>query len=268
MGAMSSTAAPITTFRGVLGGGGRPGIEGRRFIEAAYEISGAVRPHILNVPTAKASQKTHDSAVWELAEAYKSGADVVSLHAFGERPSRERVLELLEWCDVAYFCGGDTPRLVNLMNELSVTPNLIGAFTGEGHRTACGISAGTLCWFEAGQSDTQSYNLAPGDSWNYEVVPGWGLLPALGGVHYNRFHPQTGWPRAMDFRGEMLRRSNPIGLAVTNQAAWKFSGGMASIVDSESTGQGFRFTQNEYAGLDVTAFAESDGEIPAGQLFS
>lgn len=181
-------------------------------------------------------------------------------------PSREQFLSELAWSDVVYFTGGDTPRLVSLMKKLGVTSNLLESFTKD--KVACGISAGTLCFFSKGQSDTQSYNLKrAADKWQYATVKGWGLIPAYGGVHYNRFHPQTGSPRSLDYLKSLERmKKGTVGLTVTNQAAWQFDSGSVNIIDSESTGQGFRIIHKGKRKLDITSFATSDGSIPVQQL--
>ena len=78
----------------------------------------------------------------------------------------------------------------------------------------CGVSAGAICWFDSGHSDSMSfYN--PED-WDYIAVTGMGLLRGLACPHYNG--ETDGVPRRQSFH-DMVRRKRGIGIAIDNDCA-------------------------------------------------
>ena len=82
----------------------------------------------------------------------------------------------------------------------------------------CGVSAGAICWFERGHSDSMSF-YKPED-WSYIAVTGMGLLPGLACPHYNG--DTGGVPRRDDFH-DMMRRKGGRGIAIDNDCAVVFS---------------------------------------------
>lgn len=74
----------------------------------------------------------------------------------------------------------------------------------------CGLSAGALCWFDYGHSDSMSFYHP--DDWEYIRVKGLGLLPFTACPHYD------GEARDQSFQ-TMLLRNGGIGIALDNCVA-------------------------------------------------
>src|SRR5262249_9577232 len=85
----------------------------------------------------------------------------------------------------------------------------------------CGISAGAICWFEFGHSDSMSFSSPK--KWKYIKVRGLGLLPGTFCPHYNSM--TRGQPRRRDFR-EMIQRNAGAGIGVENNCALEFIAGL------------------------------------------
>ena len=80
-----------------------------------------------------------------------------------------------------------------------------------------GISAGAICWFDSGHSDSMSfYNPR---TWNYIKVKGLGLIQGVHCPHYNGM--TRGVPRRRAFR-EMIRKIGGTGIAIENNCAIEF----------------------------------------------
>ena len=80
-----------------------------------------------------------------------------------------------------------------------------------------GISAGSICWFDSGHSDSMSfYNPR---KWKYINVKGLGLVKGIHCPHYNTL--TRGIPRRKNFR-EMIRRMGGTGIAIENNCAIVF----------------------------------------------
>ena len=84
----------------------------------------------------------------------------------------------------------------------------------------CGISAGSICWFDSGHSDSMSF-YKPQD-WNYINVKGLGLVKGIHCPHYNGM--TRGVPRRKDFR-DMIRKIGGVGIALEDNCAIEFIDG-------------------------------------------
>jgi dipeptidase E len=81
----------------------------------------------------------------------------------------------------------------------------------------CGISAGSICWFDSGHSDSMSFY--DPKHWSYINVRGLGLIK---GVHCPHYNSRTrGVPRRRDFR-DMIRKTGGVGIAIENNCAIAF----------------------------------------------
>ena len=114
---------------------------------------------------------------------------------------------------------------------------LLRAAIDEG-TVACGGSAGAICWFDGGHSDSMdptSY-LAPladddprAGSWRYIRVDGLGLLPGLLCPHYE-VTQSNAVLRADDFAAMMARHPGETGLGLDNWAGLLLDGERYEIV--------------------------------------
>jgi len=99
-----------------------------------------------------------------------------------------------------------------------------------------GISAGAICWFESGHSDSMSFHTPK--QWNYINVKGLGLVQ---GIHCPHYSGRTrGVPRRKHFR-EMIRRTGGIGIAIENNCALEFiDGQLYKVLRSKDYARAYR----------------------------
>jgi dipeptidase E len=84
--------------------------------------------------------------------------------------------------------------MMRIWRRLGVDKVLKGAY--EAGIVLAGISAGSICWFDSGHSDSMSfYNPR---NWKYINVKGLGLIHGVHCPHYNRM--TRGVPRRREFR--------------------------------------------------------------------
>lgn len=69
-----------------------------------------------------------------------------------ELDDKEKVLEKLKWADIIYEGGGNTKYMIDLWNKTGFDKLLYQAWQ-EG-KVMCGVSAGAMCWFNSGNSDS------------------------------------------------------------------------------------------------------------------
>lgn len=169
-------------------------------------LTGKAEPNVLFVPTA-----TGDSAAW-IARFYA---------VFTRKPCRpnhlalileppEDLEELIMAQDVIYVGGGNTAVMLAAWRLHGLDQALTKAY--EAGKVFCGGSAGAICWFEAGTTDSFTRNLTP-------LTNGLGFLKGSFSPHYDgelKRRPRT---HEMLAAGEI-----PAGWAVDNSAAVVYRG--------------------------------------------
>lgn len=99
----------------------------------------------------------------------------------------------------------------------------------------CGISAGAICWFEYGHSDSMSF-YHPND-WDYIRVKGTGMLKGLLCPH---FDGQTrGIKRKKSF-SQMVEKIGGPGLAIENHAAIIFCNNTIRVMNSKKGSKAYK----------------------------
>ena len=197
-------------------GGGDVSTLATQLIDAEIiALSGSPRPNALFIPTASSDSVEN----WEgFDKAYRGsyGCDTDVLYLLGNAPSPESISDKIDWADIIYVGGGNTLKMMRRWRLLGVDVMLLTAYARGA--VLCGVSAGAICWFDRGHSDSMSF-YSP-DGWSYIAVTGMGLLSGLACPHYNG--DTGGIPRRQDFH-EMLRRKGGNGLAIDNDCAVAFT---------------------------------------------
>jgi dipeptidase E len=156
-----------------MGGGGFATAPGDPALDRyVLEVAEVSRPRICLLPTASGDP---DDQIGRFYRAYRGLACEpahVSLFRLGTQPVDLRTLLLGQ--DVIYVGGGSMLNLLAVWRVHGVDAILREAW--ERGIVLCGLSAGSMCWFDAGV--TTSFG-AP------RPVPGLGLLPGSNSVHYD-----------------------------------------------------------------------------------
>jgi dipeptidase E len=180
------------------------------------------RPRVCFLPTASGDSEGYCFRFYESF----SRRDCVPGHLslFVRKPGdlREFVLEQ----DVIYVGGGNTVNLLAVWRAHGLDQILREAL---GHGTVlCGLSAGAICWFEAGVTDSFGPTLAA-------INNGLGFLPGSVCPHYDG--QATRRPAYQKFVTEGL----PPGYGVDDGCALHFKGGQIKrIIASRPQAQAYR----------------------------
>ena len=174
-------------------------------------MTGRSKPRALFVPTASSDSGDYRR---HFHRAYRDtyGCVTDELLLLGRTPAPAAVRDKIERADIVYVGGGNTLKMMRRWRRLGVDDLLRDAF--ERDTVLCGVSAGAICWFERGHSDSMAYY--DRDRWDYIAVTGLGLVKGMVCPHYNgRTH---GVSRRRDFRA-MVRRKGGRGLGIDNHCA-------------------------------------------------
>lgn len=180
-------------------------------------LSGKKRPRLLFIPTASSDSELYWRHISEyFGDFLKCQTDVLWL--VKERPSRNEIRSKILSADIIYVGGGNTLMMMRLWRRLGVDKLLRAAY--ERGIVLSGASAGSICWFDSGHSDSMSFYNPK--KWKYINVRGLGLIKGIHCPHYNGM--TGGVPRRREFR-EMIRKIGGLGVAIENGCAIEFIDG-------------------------------------------
>ncbi|MGL4737287.1 MAG: Type 1 glutamine amidotransferase-like domain-containing protein [Cellulosilyticaceae bacterium] len=189
-----------------IGGGELRSGETKAIDEYIVRLSGKERPRLLFIPTA-----SYDAVGYiELIVQYfgELGCEVDCLCLVSESPSDQVVKDKILGADIIYVGGGDTVRMMERWQESKVDVYLKEAY--DKGTVLSGLSAGSICWFAFGHSDSESFH--SNGTWDYVRAYGLGLIPMAHCPHYNEEGRET-------FDEMMIGEMLP-GIALENQTAF------------------------------------------------
>ena len=218
------------------------------------ELSGRERPKALFIPTASSDSVEY----WEAFDRMyggQLGCDTDVLYMLGKRPLQERLQEAILNADVIYVGGGNTLKMMRRWRLLGVDKLLEEAYAGG--TVLAGLSAGCICWFSYGHSDSMSF-YTEDDDWRYIRVKGMGFIDAFGCPHYN------GETREQDFKA-MMRRHPGVGIGIEDCCALEVVDGSYRIITSSNDAAAHRIEKSR-GGLQVDKIPQSRAFAPLADL--
>ncbi len=185
-------------------------------------LTGKPQPKVCFVPTASGDASGYVVRFYQAFSAKRASASWLSLFPRTEAALREFVLAQ----DAIYVGGGSTVNLLAVWRAHGLDAILREAWNAG--VVLCGVSAGALCWFNGGSTDSFGSGLSP-------VRDCLGFLPGSFCPHYD---------------GEALRRSTyhqfiadglPSGYAADDSAALHFVGTeLAEVLSSRPSALAYR----------------------------
>jgi dipeptidase E len=191
-------------------------------LDLARAARGRRRPRICFVPTASGDSPAY---VAEFYAAFARRTDADHLALFNR--TVDDIEGLLIHKDVIYVGGGNTENMLAVWRVHGVDRALRRAW--EAGVVMAGLSAGALCWFEGGTTDSFGVGLAP-------LSDGLGLLPGSHAPHYD-----ADGTRRPHFQRLIAEGVLAAGYAADDGAALIFHGTqLAEVVASRPTAHGYR----------------------------
>jgi peptidase E len=171
---MTAAEPTILATSGGYRAGHRTALEFDKLLEYAIELSCAAgTPKICHVGTAAGDQRSFNAHFSEAGMA--AGVDVSHLNFFPMPPVFD-IEDFLMRQDVVWVNGGSVANLLAVWEVHALGPILRRVW--EAGVVLAGVSAGSICWFQAGSTDSFGPELRI-------VGNGLGFLPYGNGVHYD-----------------------------------------------------------------------------------
>ena len=186
-------------------------------------------PNVLFVPTASDDEEGYIEKIEKYYDGLGCRVDVLYLCDY---PDSETVIsEKIDRADLIYIGGGDTESMLCSWKKYGVDRKLLEACAAG--KVLTGISAGLICWFAFGCSDSDYFK--DPNHWDFKFVEGLGLFPLMVCPHYdeegrNRFDA-------------MLTEANTgmDGLALENDTAVVIENGCIRVIKADDQKQVFYF---------------------------
>lgn len=190
----------------------------------AIKLAKKKNPNVLFIGTASRDAQDYQDTFTK--EYNKMGCEVKYLclvPATGE----DRINNLLSWVDIIYVGGGDTVFMMQMWKKYGVDEKLKKIYEKDS-AVLTGISAGAICWFCCGHSDSQSFSKE--SEWEYCWADGLGIVPMAFCPHYEE--------RQSSFDTMLLEKNMP-GLAMENNTAFVENDGERYFIRSSNEAQAF-----------------------------
>jgi dipeptidase E len=191
-----------------LGGGSFNRRQTWRIDREIVSMAGVERPHVLFIPTAMDDAPEHIDAFQKLY-GKKLGCEVQVLKLVRNPMSVAQIEAFIDNSDLIYAGPGNTQHMLDIWRQKGIDVLLRRAAEKGG--VMCGMSAGAICWFDKGHSDSARYD--GGAKWSYGPVSGLGLIDAIFCPHY---HTQK---REQDL-AKMVVETTQVAIACDDDAAF------------------------------------------------
>ena len=196
----------------IIGGGELKDLETLVFDRRICELTGKKHPNALFIPTASGEPEGYIET-FNKVYGKKLGCKTDVLYLIKEKPSEKEIRRKILGSDLVYVGGGNTLKMMNLWRKSGVDNCLRQAYRNG--TVLSGLSAGGICWFEYGYSDSMKFYNPK--SWDYIKVRGLGLIH---GIHC----PHADSKKRNQF-AEFIGKHNQVGIAITNHCAMEFIDG-------------------------------------------
>lgn len=218
----------------------------KKLNEYAIKLSGKEKPNLLFIGTA-----SHDAPgyIENIHNAFEQLNCVVkALKLTDEKCGENEIDALLSWADIIYVGGGDTRTMMEIWKKYGVDRKLRHIYEQD-EAVLMGLSAGAICWFNCGHSDSEAFTGK--EDWSYIFVDGmldifhYALCP-----HYNE--------KGRESFDAMLKEKDMPGIALENQTAFVENNGEKYIIRENNDVRAY-FLQYKYGQLEKTEMGEKYG---------
>jgi dipeptidase E len=195
--------------------------------KAIVQAVTSYNPKLLFIPTASDDAPGYsDSVRKEFGDLLGCVVDVLELIEGYDDDTmiRKRIMD----SDVIYVGGGNTKKMMEIWKKHKVDDYLREAYNKG--IILSGLSAGAICWFDLGQSDSDTN--ASGLTQPYSLVEGIGLIPLMLCPHYDE------GDREEDFDKKIME-SSLKGIALANNCAIEVLEDGYRIIKSKEAAKAF-----------------------------
>lgn len=191
------------------------------------QLSNKANPRVLFVGTASCDAEGYIEAINE--EWTSLGCDVKNLSLTSKSYRDKEIDQLLAWADIIYVGGGDTIFMMQTWKKYGVDEKLKQIYEKDS-AVLTGISAGAICWFYCGHSDSEALHNENNGKYCWAT----GMLD----IFHMAYCPHYNEPGRNTFDQMMLEKNMP-GLAMENNTAFVENNGDQYYIKSTPTAKAY-----------------------------
>ncbi|RKU24162.1 peptidase E [Candidatus Poribacteria bacterium] len=236
-----------------IGGGEIREMETAAIDERIIELTGKTQPKALFIPTASGDPPGYIDT-FETVYGEHFGCQTRTLKLIQNPPAFEEMSALVLDSDLVYVGGGNTYKMMKLWRRLGLDTVLVEAASRG--TVLSGLSAGAICWFRYGHSDSRSFSSNP--EWDYIRVRGLGFINAVYCPHYHFEKRETSF-------SQMIAKRGGIGIACDNNAAIEIVGERYRILTSAPNGKAYKLFKRDGNAV-ITELSQNSEYAPLADL--
>ncbi|MFW5719672.1 MAG: Type 1 glutamine amidotransferase-like domain-containing protein [Candidatus Dojkabacteria bacterium] len=185
--------------------------------------TGAPRPKGLLIPTALQEQDWYINAHLKIF-AKDLGCQMSILRLITETPAPDEIKHKIAEADFIFTGGGHTRMMIDVWKKCGVDQLLKEAW--EQGTVMSGVSAGAICWFTYGSTDSPTYEaLDPTEK--LVRMSALGFVPGLFSPHH------TTEPQRRDAIIKIMKNTDTVGFAVDDKAALVIQDDKYTVIRSD-----------------------------------
>lgn len=238
-------------------GGGRTFDENTLINKEIVRLTGKKNPKILFIPTASGDAvRYYENFVKHFGN--KLGVKCDVLYLINDKPKWKMIKHKILSSNAIYVGGGNTLMMLKIWRK-----NGVDKLLKEAHKkeiVLSGLSAGSICWFQYGHSDSLSFS---NTKWNYIRINGLGLIK---GIHCPHFNGQTKYIKRRKNFKEFMKRYSDIGIAVDNNCAIEFINNQYRVISAKPGRKAYKIYR-EAGNVIVSSIRELNKFQPSENLY-
>ena len=204
------------------------------FDKEIVKLAGRKEPRLLFIPTATKDWEGYIDAVQKYFGG-RLGCRVNVLKVVRERPSAKMIKDKILNTDIIYVGGGNTLYLIRKWKQLGVDKLLCRAY--ERGVVMSGLSAGAICWFRYGTSDSRM--LTDPNFRDYIRVSGLGWFDLTLSPHHFKEK------RRKSALIKQIKKHGRVGLALDDYAAVEILDDKFRIITAKPFARAFKVYKNQ-----------------------
>ena len=185
------------------------------------------QPKMLFIPTASSDNATYTKNILKYYQDLGCTVDVLFL--IKQKISFQEIQSKIFSADIIYVSGGNTLKMMTLWRRLEID-TLLNQARKQG-TVLCGLSAGSICWFNFGNSDSRKFKNPAAD---YIKVTGLGFVNAFNCPHYD-----SEADRKVSLK-KMMQKNSGIAIALEDCAAIQILGDTYRIINSNNIARAYK----------------------------
>ena len=190
-------------------------------------------PKALFIPTASGDAEGY-CKTFQHVYGKQLGCKVDFLLATKSNFSQQDAIQKILSADLVYVGGGNTQRMLKIWRDYGIDLALRQA--GQNGTVLSGLSAGAICWYEAGLSDSDRFSAVEGSSWSLKRLEGLGFLPGV-------FCPHLDKEQRHEPLLNLVGSSGERAVACDNGAAIFWENGVARVFTSLPRAYAYIYTE-------------------------